>query len=232
MAREIRVANSISGVGGPVVAPAATVPPGPHLVDGIWITFWTGMDTGDIRPSLVDVAAALGAFHTIGTAAVQESLPMLSPVFERIPARLAMLKTQAAVDAQTLRHLHAEFDAVCKGLDGSGSSLVVLHGDAHAGNLMHDGARWLWIDLEETCLGPPEWDLTVMFLSNRLGGAAALRQYAELRGGSVPTEEELAPFIRARRLTSAVWAMCMMIQHPGPFDEIATRRLAAVLGDR
>ena len=31
---------------------------------------------------------------------------------------------------------------------------LVLHGDAHAGNLMAAAGGWRWIDLEETCRGP------------------------------------------------------------------------------
>jgi thiamine kinase-like enzyme len=38
-----------------------------------------------------------------------------------------------------------------------------LHGDAHPGNLIaaRDGGL-MWIDFEDVCLGPVEWDLATM----------------------------------------------------------------------
>jgi thiamine kinase-like enzyme len=39
---------------------------------------------------------------------------------------------------------------------------TVLHGDAHAGNLLRSGGELLWIDLEDVSIGAPEWDMATM----------------------------------------------------------------------
>jgi thiamine kinase-like enzyme len=47
-------------------------------------------------------------------------------------------------------------------LEAPGGDVQPVHGDAHPGNLVatHDGL--VWIDFEEVCRGPVEWDLATM----------------------------------------------------------------------
>ena len=46
-----------------------------------------------------------------------------------------------------------------------------LHGDLHIGNVITDGRRNVWIDLEQFSYGAPEWDLAWMWtICNRLDG--------------------------------------------------------------
>jgi thiamine kinase-like enzyme len=51
---------------------------------------------------------------------------------------------------------------------------VALHGDAHPGNLLATARGPLWIDFEDACHGPREWDYAT-------AGAANGSPYAELR---------------------------------------------------
>lgn len=37
-----------------------------------------------------------------------------------------------------------------------------MHGDAHAGNLIATRDGLVWIDFEDVCRGPVEWDLATM----------------------------------------------------------------------
>lgn len=103
----------------------------------------------------------------------------------------------------------------------AGSPPVVLHGDAHAGNLLRGEAGWFWVDLEETSLGPPEWDLAV------LDDPAAVAAYAA-RTGRVAGE--LAPFRAAREMEAVVWLQVMARQYPERYRHAADERLAALLG--
>ena len=77
-----------------------------------------------------------------------------------------------------------------------------------------------WVDLEETCRGPAEWDLAV--LTGQSGGAdAALRGYADVAGCALPSAALLAPFTRARQLEATVWALCMAHRYPARYREVA-----------
>ncbi|MGY1733018.1 phosphotransferase family protein [Geodermatophilus sp. SYSU D01045] len=89
-----------------------------------------------------------------------------------------------------------------------GGRVQALHGDAHPGNLLAtpDGRRWT--DLEDTCAGPPEWDLACLRLTSRLDGRAAL----DAMGG--PSDAELAPWLELRRLHAAAWWTVVGAHHP------------------
>jgi Ser/Thr protein kinase RdoA (MazF antagonist) len=106
----------------------------------------------------------------------------------------------------------------------------VLHGDAHAGNLLRSGGQWLWFDLEETCRGPRLWDLAVLAPGSGPDAAGALAGYSAEAGTPVPAAEELEPFQRARELEGAVWTLCMAHQYPARYRQVAGELLDCVLG--
>jgi aminoglycoside phosphotransferase (APT) family kinase protein len=112
----------------------------------------------------------------------------------------------------------------------AGGAGVVLHGDAHAGNLMRSGGQWLWLDLEETCRGPRHWDLAVLARSQAAAAEKALAAYAAETGTAVPGPDELAPYLRARELEGAVWSLAMAHQYPARYREPARSLLDSVLG--
>jgi aminoglycoside/choline kinase family phosphotransferase len=41
-----------------------------------------------------------------------------------------------------------------------------LHGDAHTGNLLSSRDGYLWLDFEDACLGPLEWDFASRTVSD------------------------------------------------------------------
>ena len=114
---------------------------------------------------------------------------------------------------------------------------VVLHGDAHPGNLLSTGggdeAGWVWVDLEETSRGPREWDLAVLSGSwDSPGDAhAALAAYAAVTRTAIPPPDRLAPLRPLRDLEAAVWSVCMAYQYPARYREVAAELLARVLAD-
>ena len=107
----------------------------------------------------------------------------------------------------------------------------MLHGDAHAGNLLRSGDGWVWTDLEETCRGPREFDLAVLAAASGADGMVALTAYANELGCPVAEPEQLAPFARARELEATVWLVGMAHQYPQRYAEHARLRLAALLAD-
>jgi len=150
--REIAVSAHAAARGGPVVPPTALVDPGPHVVDGLAVSLMEFRASTPGRASGAELGRALAALHT-AAAGFPGELPRLAPATEQVDEALAACGHPAEA-ALRARHRRALAD-----LDGAGSPPVVLHGDAHAGNLLRGSAGWFWIDLEETCVGPPEWDL-------------------------------------------------------------------------
>jgi hypothetical protein len=238
LAREVAVARYVAGRGGPVVAPTSAADPGPHCQDGFVISLWEHIPPLDREPSPADVGMALAQLHGAARDCPAE-LGDMSPVRELISDGLLVLERAATVDGATLaalRSVHA--DVLAELTTGPPAELtpnadvqIVLHGDAHAGNLLaHENRGWLWIDLEETCRGPAAWDLATA--AGRYAGDAGpsvLRAYAGAAGTAVPDAAALAPFYRARVLEGAVWSLCMAQLYPARYADVSARLLAEVL---
>jgi hypothetical protein len=115
-----------------------------------------------------------------------------------------------------------------------GLATVVLHGDAHRGNLLpHGPGKWIWADLEEASRGPAAWDLATLTSGfDEAGTREALAAYAARAGIALPAAQSLRPFRRARDLETAVWLVCMARLYPERYATLATERLGAVLSRR
>lgn len=233
LAREVAVATYVHGRGGPVVAPTPLADPGPHRCDGLAVSLWTHVQAGPQRPEAAQAGRALGELH-LAAAGFPGELGLQYPVRDQVSECLAILERDQALPARvlaTLRHRHA---AMLAELDAAGAGPpIVLHGDAHPGNLLLTGSGWLWLDLEETCRGPRELDLAIMADYLKRNGAAAavpaaLAGYAEVTGES-PDPGALASFERARQLEDAVWAIAVARQYPARYGEAARQHLAGVL---
>jgi hypothetical protein len=177
-------------------------------------------------PSPQECGALLARFHAIARDCPAE-LGYLSPATEQVSDALAVIERERLAGAATIARLRA---AHARALDDVGRAAgqaepIVLHGDAHPGNLLRAGQGggrrgWAWVDLEETSCGPAGWDLaTLTARYDEAGGRAALRAYAsELAAASglsaaaraaaapIPELAALAPFRRARDQLAAVLA--------------------------
>jgi Ser/Thr protein kinase RdoA (MazF antagonist) len=160
--REIAVTTYLSEKGAPVVAPSRELPPGPHERDGFWISFWTHVETDPYRtPTTDDCSAMLPDLH-----AALRSYPSDLPILgvDDIPRGLELLEKSGDVlgkaDANLLR---AAAERLRPLWEAPGGEVQPLHGDVHPGNLIstRDGGL-VWIDFEDVCLGPVEWDLATI----------------------------------------------------------------------
>lgn len=227
---ELHVGGLAAERGLPVVPPAAGVNPGPHVVDGFWISLWTDAGTDASRPRPVELADLLARFHA-GLADAAPRVPWMPMATDAVTEALDFVERRGGLTRADLAAVRAEHDAALAGIDGRGSAVVVLHGDAHRGNTIRgaDG-RWLWIDLEEAGAGPVEWDLAV--LAGTPEGPAALTQYCRLTGRTVPADEDLAPWRRLRAVETLAWTMGCAITFPGRYADRVRPMLDRVLWGR
>lgn len=151
-AREVRAAAALSAAGVPCAQPWPVKQP--ITVDGHPVTFWAEIPGPRRRPPIAALGAVLRRLHNVHA---RVDLPALDP-WVHIPDRIEQAPISGA-DRQTLRRILAEVQ------DGWASTrfeppAVLLHGDAHLGNLSlgADGQAVL-VDLDSVCIGPREWDL-------------------------------------------------------------------------
>jgi Ser/Thr protein kinase RdoA (MazF antagonist) len=225
LVREVAVAGYVASQGGPVVAPAEDA--GPHWQDGFAISLWEYVSALDLVPGPADVGSALARLHQIARGCTAD-LGGLNAATDQITDGLAMLEREADLDVATLVALREAHTAALSEMRAADGEPVVLHGDAHHGNLLAaPGRGWLWIDLEETGRGPAAWDLATMVSHyTDHAGRTALAAYAAEAGTTVPA---LAPFRRVRDLEAAVWSLCMARLYPARYREVAHHLLASVL---
>ncbi|HXW46980.1 MAG TPA: phosphotransferase [Streptosporangiaceae bacterium] len=227
LAREVAVAGYVAGRGGPAVSPVTMVPPGPYRQDGLAITLWDLLPPSSLRPDPAAAGAALAEFH-LAAAGCPAELGYLTPARDLVSEGLEILEREAGLDRATIDALRQGHARVLAAIPAPGEQ-IVLHGDAHPGNLLAAGDGWRWADLEETCRGPVEWDLAVLAGQSGAGARAALRGYAGVAGSAVPEPDALEPFRRARLLEAAVWTAGMACRYPSRYRESARHLIAAVL---
>ncbi|MCK2213272.1 phosphotransferase [Actinomadura sp. ATCC 31491] len=159
---ELEVTAYLAAQGAPVVSPSAELPPGPHLEDGFAISFWTWLEPDPDRvATTADCAAMLGDLHAVLRTYPGE-LPLMCA--NDVPRGLALLDATGDVlspaEKDLVRSAAAELAPFMAAPPGD---LQPLHGDAYPANLLATRrAGLVWIDFEDVCRGPVEWDLATM----------------------------------------------------------------------
>lgn len=223
LAREVAVARYASERGGPVAAPWPDA--GPHDADGFVVTL---AEYRDVRPGRADgfvLGGHLGALHRATAGCT--GLPWLAPATTQVTDALDAVAAAGALPADRIDGLRERHASCLAAVEGTGSAPVVLHGDAHPGNLRRAADGWFWVDLEETCAGPPEWDLAVAAGDGDPAGVLAGYAHAT---GHVLDAAALEPFRRLRDVEAAAWLAAMAHLRPERYAESATARVAQVTG--
>jgi Ser/Thr protein kinase RdoA (MazF antagonist) len=240
LAREVAVARHAASNDGPVIPLARGVDPGPHWQDGFAISLWDYLP--QVSPATSPAPATCGRYLARFHAAARDcpaDLGYLAPATDQVTDALAVVEREGLAGAAAiarLRELHARVLADIARLASAGNApgleQVVLHGDAHAGNLLAvPGGGWLWADLEECSRGPAAWDLACLVGPyDEAGTRQALAAYAAQAGTQVPAPRILEPFRRARRIEEVAWVICMAHLYPERYAERARQYVAEVLG--
>jgi aminoglycoside phosphotransferase (APT) family kinase protein len=213
-AREAELSRYLADAGVPVPRPLA----GPFLDDGITISFWEWVDH-DPRPELSDaqLGACLAVLHAT-LAGYEGELPGVRAVVAEVDP-LAGYGAEADTTAalrRKLAHLLGELD---RHDPGRGRP---LHGDAHAGNVIAVDGRFVWLDFEEACCGPVEYDLASLVAFARLLGDRDERALLAGYGGTI-AHDLLELMVEARLLLIATW--CAVLLTEAPDDPVFRNRL-------
>jgi phosphotransferase family enzyme len=160
LAGEIEVARFLGASGGPVVPPTPLFPAGPHEYDGLQMTFWEYSPHEAREPDPAVLGRSLRTLHD-ALAAYPEPLPAWDRFdgMERVLMDDRALSSLSPDDRAFLRH---RYDELLAAMSAFRPVLRPLHGEPHAGNLLFSPEGPRWIDFESACLGPQEWDLTVL----------------------------------------------------------------------
>jgi hypothetical protein len=155
---ELDVTSYLAAKGAPVVTPSGELPAGPHTRDGFAITFWTYLEPDpDRTPTTQDCLAMLLDLH-----------PLLRDYPNPVPAMglrdiaaglKALDQTHGVVTQEEAERLHTVAERLGPFIADPGGDIQVLHGDAHRGNVVATRKGLVWIDFEDVCRGPVEWDL-------------------------------------------------------------------------
>jgi len=163
LARKVAVTDHLESVGAPVVGNARELPPGPHVHDGLTMTFTQyAPPDADRTPDVADCVAMLPALHA-ALATYPGELPLLAAVHSDIPHGLAALERHPdALGEDDRDRLLAAHERLAAFAAHPGDTTTVLHGDVHPGNLHATGGELRWIDFEDVCRGPVGYDLALL----------------------------------------------------------------------
>lgn len=150
--REVSVAQHLAATGVPIVAPWND--PGPHIADGLEVSLWHWADHDNTQVSSADFGAMLGTLHEALASYTGDLPPLVGPLTD--------ISTALTVSSDPALH-RAAAELVPLALTWPRRP---LHGDAHTGNVLMTPTGPHWTDFEDVCVGPLEWDLASMTLTD------------------------------------------------------------------
>jgi hypothetical protein len=168
LAGVVPMARALSGL---VVPPSDQVDPGPHVEGGRYVTFWAHVEGAPATP-----AKAGSSLRVLHQEARRYNLKLRS--FDPRPEALRIADLVGSEAGTVLR-------PAAERMNRPELSEQPVHGDAHFGNVLAGG---LWLDMDDACAGPPEWDLACLrhcfFLFGELEQETREALAASLRRGS------------------------------------------------
>lgn len=184
--REVAVAGWLASRQADILSPWPDA--GPHEVDGLWISVWPFAEANaNAAASAADEDAQTGG------AEFGRRIAALHGILRSCPVELPVLAGPQTDIAAAMRHSgHPLLHRAAQRLLPLIAQWPVqpLHGDAHTGNLLRTAGGLRWIDFEDVCAGPAEWDLA----------SATLRPEAAAAYPGVLDEKRLADCRDLRRL--------------------------------
>jgi len=164
--RELQIARHLAGAGAPAVRPSSVLPPGPYEHDGLALSFWEQIPEAQPVNDPAAAGAALRACHD-ALVGFPEPLPRLGALRE---ARSLLDEHAASGLLAVSQHeqLEAIGERLTETLGAAKGSFRAVHGDAHLRNVLQSGDQPVWIDWEDCCGAPVEWDLACLVKTSRV----------------------------------------------------------------
>ena len=161
LGREQAVATALARAGAPIATPAAAAP----MVDdvtGFVVTLWHRLEADpsrDVAP--LEAGASLRELHE-HLRGYNGELPDFRDHVASARSALDDDGAMAALPNPDRQALRNAIDAWRDRVDAASFVSRPLHGEPHLGNVLPtpDGPRW--VDLEDVCTGPSEWDLAFL----------------------------------------------------------------------
>ena len=198
LAREVAVAGFLARAGAPVVAPTSDPPPGPHLRDGLAVSFAEYAEPVDEPLDAREAGRRLRECHE-ALAGYDGELPAMGLMDEAA----SILEGFAGGDAERLLREGAE---VRRRIDALSLPMQAVHGDADLSNVINTAAGPLWNDWEDAMLAPTAWDLACLHAESLVYGEDPAPVAAAQAGyGEALDAEVLEAFVAARRWQVAAW---------------------------
>jgi hypothetical protein len=184
-------------------------------------TVWEYLPDRGPAPTVADLGRVLRAFHGLGEPPFR--LPAWDPVGDA-RRRLADAEALLENDRQFLLDWCDRLAPRVAGLNDRGDHGLV-HGDAHAGNLLRDREGDVVLcDFDPTCDGPWQVDLVAVAVGEaRFGRAGAHDQLAAAYGYDVTTDPDWPLLRQARELKMVAAAVPLLASTPGIATEFDNR---------
>lgn len=204
--REVAVTAFAAGLGAPVVPPSDALPPGPHLKDGLWMTFSTFIaeDTSGPAPTGRDFGLALLDLHTVLAKFPQELDPVSATGVE-VGRMIGDLRPVDWLTQSDIDSFGDELSRLTPIVFETSLPIQALHGDTSMSNVLITAGGLRWNDFEDVCAGPVAWDVVglVQSATGSGQGAGFVEELLEAYGDT--GVDSLEPFASAHDLYAIVW---------------------------
>ena len=225
--QEVRVSHELASAGAPVQSPLHGLS-SCRLVDDLPITLWQrieGVAAGSPETLLVD---SLAEIHRLGRR-IELDQPWFATITVEIPGTLAMLTDRGVLsgtDTEALRdYLDRSLDVIAAANLPNG----LVHGDAQRKNSLHTAHGTIWIDLEETCIGPLAWDLACLTMNPMFDSERVLDRYALVTGSDRVSNHHLQALRQLREIEGLVWMLAIQDEREPEFRQEAAIQFARVM---
>lgn len=213
-------------------APTVRLAPGiaqPIEVDSLLASLWHYLPPADPTPDVRDLGGVLRRFHALP--APPFTLPAWDPVGDA-RTRLDDAEALPPGDRDALAAWCADLAPRIEALNAR-TPPGLVHGDAHAGNLLRDAdGRAVLCDFDPTCLGPWQVDLVAVAVGEaRFDRPGAHQGLAAAYGYDVTTDPDWPLLREARELKMVAAAVPLLASAPGVAEEFHTRLNSVLRGD-
>ena len=225
--QEVRVSSELAAAGAPVQIPWKGQESS-SVAAGFPITLWQRLDGEMAGSTEAEMVESLARLHRLGEG-IRLDQQWFAPVAAEIPATLAMLADRKTIPLNQIKTLHEHLKYCLHQVERANLPEGFVHGDAQRKNSMHTSDGTIWIDLEETCIGPYAWDLACLTMNPKFDTERVLDYYAEVSGTDRVSEQHLKVLKQLRDLEGLVWMFAIQDEREPEFRSQTEEQLARVL---